>query len=1770
MSPIDTNHFSTNPPESNNVKTPATPAVIPRILFEFYQAQFPGDLIAPRLAGVATEPVWGQSAVDEALSGTEYKGDSFAAIANGAIKFRSVEPLEPKHSNAGRYKLLCPGKSKYLNKPGKGTARPFIAPVPVAIAERVANTSGLALPEDARDNESGFWGGFHPWANENKLPILLVEGEQPALALLTQGFYTIGLGGIWMGVRDKELHRDLAAFDLEGRIVMPFFDYEPNERKLKTQRSAIGRLGYHLNKAGALVKIPEMKPDVDTLKEAKTKNRKAPSGQDDFIRAGQIEVVTNAIENAIDWKAFQKRLFASGAKKYREFTRTPRFHGNARFLTQLVTPEESTVIFEELEGKGTAMLLSVKSELGTGKTEFLKLFKAQRPDLSFLNIAHRVTLAGNLSNRLGATLYGDGVDYTHVRELTISVDSLWKLVNREESFDIVAIDEIVQVLHHLKESSTCRKDLHRITNVFEEIIHKAKLVIILDAHLNDIATDEILSMMKDGTQEVSIVNEAKVEKRTVYKYNKREQLIAAFMLAVREGKKIYVASNSKTKVKALARKCADVGILKKYQCKDVERWADGLNEGDDSKEYKPKICAVHGENSGSPEKQQVIRKFGDAVLKFDIFLGSPTISTGLDCSKTHTEHHFDACFALFECTNQPSTELIQQIWRIRHPIDTHIWVDDFPRRGFKETSAKVIKQQILDNDKLNTYLVRYDREKQERVCIREAELEYTARLKAARNANINNLREDTFALLEEMGMDIIPVTKGSAIDLAATAKGDYKETREAIKIEDATAVCEAERIDEATAKIRRDLDYLPPTEQAELDRYEIESFYRLNEEQLSVDTVVFDDNGRLRSKIRALEDVLASLVFEEDEPIEVDRTATEETEGETPTGRQMPEWLTSKGCAERNAAAAKALGITDSFTPYDSKDGLEIFPLLAEAIVQNEARDLETRPHLLQSRFRAARISAADALGLRDLVRHFLHGGIVDQKDPRQAEILETSKKNPSLVKLLKQDGTRLKFPETPYCFIKDLLKDVYGIPLTRQRKRVAGKRTYQYKLDKEDEQLQFIIDAMVRRNAFAELKSKYFSIKATPPPEVERQTIIWDGSGSQDKFDAIAGEFRSASAIAFDLETFGNPVTTGKRKKVTKINNDGLNHHKGHIRLMQLSTPNVDLIIDLGGRDEDREERAKACQPMTDLVQELLANPHTVVAGHNIHFDLRFMATKYDFVGGVNIWDTMLGVQVYLGNYGGSKKKAVLDGGYSLKNCASRFLGAEVDKTEQTSDWGAALTQSQLDYAAQDSQVTLQLFDAVKNLYHDGSNTLNHEGLYRAWKLECDFLTPLVKTELTGMGVDMEELERQLTELENCVKPLMKEWDSLCPNIKPTQSKALKEYLNGQGLHLAKMDKATVAQYPDNRLLQIRSELTAIKTYKDRLLSFKHSAIEHGGRVKTQYRSLTGTGRTSSGGGNTLKTTPNPDRFPGWGEKKLAEFPNLQSISSKQNPAIKAFGLANPRKCIVPGDGRGMAVIDLAAAHARIAADKSGDEIAIAGMNDDSIDNHSRVAAFVAQALGYEWDWQKIATLRKQDTPDGRRAKLFRETAKNTFYGFLNGAGALRVQEQIAANSGEIVDIEAVKLAVKGCEDLYPRLTAYKRELTTTIEKNQMVVEGKTVYVNNQCGDSHILLLANDQGRIPYTQALASTWSRIEATAIKRAFIDAWKLSDLRPEWKLKVTNIVHDELDIEYDKAYEAEVVPSINKIVGDHFQSMLENVSDGRTEDWTKLVADNWSEK
>jgi DNA polymerase I-like protein with 3'-5' exonuclease and polymerase domains len=222
-------------------------------------------------------------------------------------------------------------------------------------------------------------------------------------------------------------------------------------------------------------------------------------------------------------------------------------------------------------------------------------------------------------------------------------------------------------------------------------------------------------------------------------------------------------------------------------------------------------------------------------------------------------------------------------------------------------------------------------------------------------------------------------------------------------------------------------------------------------------------------------------------------------------------------------------------------------------------------------------------------------------------------------------------------------------------------------------------------------------------------------------------------------------------------------------------------------------------------------------------------------------------------------------------------------------------------------------------------------------------------------------------------------------------------------------------------------------------------------------------------------------------------------------------------------------------------------------------------------------WDWQYIKTAKEDKThPDHKLAKSFRDTAKNTYYGWLNGAGADRIQEQIAANTGQKPSLSDCQAAIEGCVALYPKVVEFRKALMKELKQSSVTVFGQPISVNAISDGSRICLPLEPNRYYPdklepaYTQNLACIWSRIEATAMKNAFIQVGALARQHPEWELKVINVVHDELDLEVNGRYATEAITAANNIVGDCFKAQLKYVDDGRSTDWKKLLVKSWADK
>lgn len=657
-----------------------------------------------------------------------------------------------------------------------------------------------------------------------------------------------------------------------------------------------------------------------------------------------------------------------------------------------------------------------------------------------------------------------------------------------------------------------------------------------------------------------------------------------------------------------------------------------------------------------------------------------------------------------------------------------------------------------------------------------------------------------------------------------------------------------------------------------------------------------------------------------------------------------------------------------------------------------------------------------------------------------------------------------------------------------------------------------------------------------------------------------------ATTRLVLDIETYGDDAH----------NKDGLHPWRARTRLIQLFDGENAYVIDFSYRPlnaandmplfngtdiikDYRIERRVALQPILARLKTWCSEKDII--GHNIHFDSRMLRSQFGIVIEHPIC-TMLGAQVYFGNYGkgsfdGWRQDPVIKGGYGLGNLVQKFLRIKIDKTEQKSDWGREiLNQKQIQYAINDVIYTWHLYQFLEQLYADESLRLYSSTIRGQWQLECNVIVPTVDMEMAGIPCDVEEVQRQIRIIKEIEKDLLKQWVKLCPH-NPTENLKILVFLRQKHPKIASLEKAEASKYKDDPLIQILAKLKGLKANLNNLESFERSA-RRDGRVHTTFRTLTGFGRFSSGE-----------------SKNYDDLPNLQSIVAKSNPHIQEYNLTSPRACIKSKPGYTFAVVDLAGAHGRIAADQANDETAIAGNNDPNVDNHSKVAVFVARATDKpNWDWQSIAKLCKEKTDDGRLAKSFRDTAKNTYYGWLNGAGAARVLDQIAANTGTRPEIRLCEAAIDGCKQLYPGVLKWRKQLFAKLNSSLCTIFSARYAVHEISDGSRIILKAEIgfSGRFeaPYTQTLAATWTRIEATAMKRAMVEIRKVAKANPHWELKQLSVVHDEIDFECRTEHAEIALTTVNNIIGDCFQAQMSRVNDARADNYKKLVVKTWADK
>jgi DNA polymerase I-like protein with 3'-5' exonuclease and polymerase domains/intein/homing endonuclease len=305
-----------------------------------------------------------------------------------------------------------------------------------------------------------------------------------------------------------------------------------------------------------------------------------------------------------------------------------------------------------------------------------------------------------------------------------------------------------------------------------------------------------------------------------------------------------------------------------------------------------------------------------------------------------------------------------------------------------------------------------------------------------------------------------------------------------------------------------------------------------------------------------------------------------------------------------------------------------------------------------------------------------------------------------------------------------------------------------------------------------------------------------------------------------------------------------GLDPFRSRVRLLQIATPAENFVFDLFRF------------PALDLaaLRELLSGPLPLKALHNAKFDAKMLLHHFG-VELRGVFDSLLASQLI---------SAGRSEGHSLVAVAERYLNQAIDKTMQVSDWSAALSPDQYQYAAKDAELMLPLREKLVA-------RLEELHLTEVARLEFDCVLPVAAMELAGMSLDRECWRRLVAQVERAHEilsaELKRELAAGVPqltlfgetNINLDSPAQIVDTLKRMGikvegtrswqLHPLAKDHPAIA-----KLLEYRSVQKSLTSYGLSLLEHIHPVTD---RLHPDFRQIGATGgRMSCLAGDTLIST--------------------------------------------------------------------------------------------------------------------------------------------------------------------------------------------------------------------------------------------------------------------------------------------------------------------------
>ena len=521
------------------------------------------------------------------------------------------------------------------------------------------------------------------------------------------------------------------------------------------------------------------------------------------------------------------------------------------------------------------------------------------------------------------------------------------------------------------------------------------------------------------------------------------------------------------------------------------------------------------------------------------------------------------------------------------------------------------------------------------------------------------------------------------------------------------------------------------------------------------------------------------------------------------------------------------------------------------------------------------------------------------------------------------------------------------------------------------------------------------------------------------------------------------------------------LDPYKGELRLIQLaSSPTEVKVIDLRLFPEPKKNGDLDC------LRELLFAARPIKVLHNAKFDAKWLKHHIGAeLGG--IFDTLLASQILAAGE--------MERRHSLADVTHDFLGEELDKSQQVSDWNAQeLSESQIEYAAKDAAIVLRVREKMVD-------RLKAEGLVEVAKLEFDCVMPVAEMELAGIFVDKERWREQLQKVKKEQVIIADELQELLSGgvlqgslfgraeINLDSHTQLTDALTRLGVPVPATTRGwqlepLAEQYPVVRkLLEYRGVAKAISSYGESFLDYINPTTN---RIHADFRQIGApTGRFS------------------------CNNPNIQQV-----PHGEAY-----RRCFRAPEGRKLVIADFSQIELRILADFTNDEGFVTAFQNGA-DLHRETAA-------------RIFNVAPEAVTGDQRS-----FAKRINFGVVYGIGAQRVSNLTGISLNEAQEL------LRKYFQTYRRLDAWLREAAQKAvrERQARTISGRIARFRFDPEDRQAISLAERNGK---------------NTPIQGSSADIFKrgMRLLHEELRgtsARVVNTIHDEIVVEAD-AGEAEAI-------------------------------------